>query len=242
MKPFKSASKRSNAPIGEELFLRAARAYALKRFPNPDRKGCPGSDELGAMARREISLSSIGAHAEHIATCSPCLSDYFAARERWKRRKRHTIAIIATAAGLAAAIVGHISLRSPSLAPPPTPPQIREERQSPVELQFATLDLRALEATRGEPDAQTEIPILTRAKLRLTILLPTGSDEGNYQFEIRDERGSPQIQEAGIAVIRNFVTTIETVLDLRKLSPGRFTCSIRGAEESRWRSYPLKVR
>jgi len=242
MRPFKPASKRSNSPIDEELFLRAARAYALKRFPNPDRKGCPTAAEIGAMATREATLNSIGTHAQHIATCSACLSDYLAARGKWKRRRRHTIAIIATAAGLAAAIVGVISLRSPTPGPPATPPPIAVERKAPAELQLATLDLRPLDATRGEPNDQTEAPVLTRANLRLTILLPTGSDEGNYQFEIRDERGSPQIQGAGVAAIRNFVTTIETALDLRKLSPGRFTWSIRRAEESRWRSYPLKVR
>ena len=242
MRPFKPASKRSNSPIDEELFLRAARAYALKRFPNPDRKGCPTAAEIGAMARREVSLNRIGTHAQHIATCSACLSDYLAARRKWKRRRRHTIAILATAAGLAAAIVGAISLRSPAPAPPATPPPIAVERKAPAELQLATLDLRPLDATRGEPNDQTEAPVLTRANLRLTILLPTGSDEGNYQFEIRDERGSPQIQGAGVAVIRNFVTTIEAALDLRKLSSGRFTWSIRRAEESRWRSYPLKVR
>jgi hypothetical protein len=241
MRPFKPVPKRSNSPIDEELFLRAARAYALKRFPNPDRKGCPTAAEIGAMARREASLNSIGTHAEHIATCSACLSDYLAAREKWKRRRRRTIAILATAAGLAASIIGVISLRSPTPTPP-TPPPIAQERRAQPELQLATLDLRPLDANRGEPSTQIEIPVLAKANLRLTILLPTGSDEGNYQFEIRDERGSPQVKGAGRAVIRNYVTTIETAFDLRQLSPGRFTWSIRRAEESRWRSYPLKVR
>ena len=242
MKPFKPASRRSNSPIDEELFLRAARAYALKRFPNPDRKGCPTAAAIGAMARREVSLNSIGTYAQHIATCSACLSDYLAAREKRKRRRRHTIAILATAAGLAVAVIGVISLRSPTPATPANPPLITNERQAPVELQLATLDLRPLDPNRGERNDQAESPVLTRGNLRLTILLPTGSDEGNYQFEIRDERGSPQIQGAGVAVIRNFVTTIETALDLRKLGAGRFTWSIRRAEESRWRSYPVEVR
>lgn len=240
MRPPKPASKRSNSPVDEELFLRAARAYALKRFPNPDRKGCPTAAEIGSMARREVSLSNIRASAQHIATCSACLSDYLAARERWTRRRRHTFAIVATAAGLAAAIIGIISLRSPTPAPP-TPPPLAQERQAQPALQLATLDLRPLDATRGEPDSPAETPVLTRANVRLTILLPAGSDHGNYQFEIRDERGSPKIYGAGIAVIRNYVTTIETTLDLRKLNPGRFTWSIRRAEESSWRSYPLTV-
>lgn len=241
MRPFKPSSKRSNSPIDEELFLRAARAYALKRFPNPDRKGCPTAAELGAMARREVTLTSIGARAEHIATCSPCLSDYLAAREKWKRRKRHTIAIIATAAGLAVAIAGVISLRSLVPAPPPNPPPAAEQRRSDADLQLATLDLRPLDATRGEPNTPIAALPLARANLRLTILLPTGSDEGNYEFEIREGRGSPHIQGAGIAVIRNYITTIETTVDLRPLNPGQFTWAIRRTRESSWRTYPIKV-
>ena len=241
MRPFKPASKKSNSPIDEELFLRAARAYALKRFPNPDRKGCPTTAEIGAMARREVTFTSIGARAEHLATCSPCFSEYLAVRERWKRRRRQTIAILATAAGLAAAVIGVISVREPVPVRLPNPPPVAEQRRPDAELRSATLDLRPLDATRGEPNISTAAPLLAKANLRLTILLPTGSDEGNYEFQIRDGRGSPRIQGAGIAVIRNYMTTIETALDLRPLNPGQFTWAIRRTGETSWRTYPLKV-
>lgn len=241
MRPFKPASKKSTSPVDEELFLRAARAYALKRFPNPDRKGCPTADVIGAMARREISLSNIRGRAEHIATCSPCLSEYRAARERWKRRRRYTVAILAAAAGLAMAIAGITWLRSPGPSRPPTPPPVVERDRPGAQQQMATLDLRPLDPRRGQEPHQAPTPVLPRANLRLAILLPAGSDAGNYQFEVRDEQDSPRIQGRGLAVIRNYITSIETSLDLRPLNPGRFTLAIRRAEESSWRSYPLKV-
>jgi hypothetical protein len=169
------------------------------------------------------------------------LSEYFVAREQWKRRKRHTIAIIATAAGLAVAIAAIISLRSLVPALPPNPPPAAEQRRSDAELQLATLDLRPLDATRGEPNTSTATLLLARANLRLTILLPIGSDEGNYEFQIRDGRGFPHVQGAGIAVIRNYITTIETTVDLRPLNHGQFTWAIRRTGESSWRTYPLKV-
>ena len=241
MRPFKPASRKSAPGIDEELFLRAARAYALKRFPNPDRKGCPPAEEIGSMARRQLSLSDLRGRAEHIATCSQCLSEYLAARESWKRRGRRNIAILATAAGLVIAIVGVTWLKPVAPAPPPTPPPIGEQLRPEVQLQLATLDLRPLDALRGEPGAATPAPVLARENLRLTILLPTGSDEGNYQFEIRDARGSPRVDGAGNAVIRNYIATIETPLDLRPLCPGRFTFAIRRGQESSWRFYPLEV-
>jgi len=106
---------------------------------------------------------------------------------------------------------------------------------------MATLDLRPLDPRRGQEPHQAPTPVLPRANLRLAILLPAGSDAGNYQFEVRDQQDSPRIQGRGLAVIRNYITSIETSLDLRPLNPGRFTLAIRRAEESSWRSYPLKV-
>jgi hypothetical protein len=193
------------------------------------------------MARRQISLADFKGRTEHVATCSHCLSEYLAARERWKRRRRRTAAIIGTAAGLIIAAVGITWLRSVVPAPRPTPPSVAEQPRPDVELQLATLDLRPLDALRGQPDTATPAPVLPRAYLGLTILLPAGSDKGDYQFEIRDARGSPRVQGVGIALIRNYITTIETTLDLRPLNPGRFTWAIRRAQESSWRSYPLRI-
>ncbi len=242
MRPFKPAPKKSFSPAEEVLFLRAARAYALRRFPNPDRNGCPTPDEIGAIARREIPLSNVEAQAEHIATCSPCLTEYLAVHETWKRRRRYRVAGLATAAVLILGVVGIIWLRSPAAPPKPASPPVAEVGKPSTPQQLATLDLRPFETNRGEPNRPAAaVPILAKANLRLTILLPAGSDEGNYQFQIRDEQGSPQVQGAGIAVIRNYTTTIETSIDLRPLNPGRFTWAMRRVDESTWRFYPLKV-
>jgi hypothetical protein len=193
------------------------------------------------MARREVTFTSIGARAEHLATCSPCFSEYFAAREKWKQQRRQTIAILATAAGLAAAILGVILVREPVPVRLPNAPPVAEQRRPDPELRSAILDLRPLDVTRGEPNISPAAPLLAKANLRLTILLPIGSDEGNYEFQIRDGRGAPLIQGAGMAIIRNYITTIETALDLRPLNPGQFTWVIRRTGETSWRTYPLKV-
>jgi hypothetical protein len=68
-----------------------------------------------------------------------------------------------------------------------------------------------------------------------------GSSEGDYEFEIRDDRGEPQIRGSGNAFIRNYITTIETALDLRSVAPGRFVLAIRRGGDSAWRSYQFEV-
>jgi hypothetical protein len=180
-------------------------------------------------------------HIEHIATCSPCLSQYLAEREGWEKRRRRRIAILAAVAGIVFAIAGVTLLRSLPVTQS-EPPRVVEEQTKPhVQLQAATLDLRPLEPTRGERKASPRIPVLARANLRLALLLPVGSSEGDYEFEIRDDRGEPQIRGSGNAFIRNYITTIETALDLRSVAPGRFVLAIRRGGDSAWRSYQFEV-
>jgi hypothetical protein len=132
-------------------------------------------------------------------------------------------------------------LRSPSSPPSEPPPPVAEERQPDIQLQAATLDLRPLEPTRGEAKTGLPVPVLTRANLRLTLLLPVGSSEGDYEFEIRDERGELQLRGSGNAIIRDYITTIETDLDLRSIRPGRLVLAIRRGGDSAWRTYSFEV-
>jgi hypothetical protein len=241
MRLFESASRKSDPAIDEERFLRAGRAYALKRFPNPERKGCPPAAEIGAMAKHQISLSGIEDRARHIATCSPCLRDYLNATERWKRRRRRVIAVLAAAAGLGIVLAGASLLAPPAPVSPSAPPSISEQIPADA-LRVATLDLRPLEPVRGGSEARAAAPVLQRANLKLTVLLPVGSEPGNYEFEVRDQQDSPQIRGAAVAKIRNYITTIETTVDLRQVDTGSFKWAIRRLGETNWRSYPLEVR
>ena len=242
MRPPNATSKRPFSPAEEARFLHAAREYALHRYPNPDRKGCPTTNEIAAIARREIPLYGVGDRAEHIATCSPCLSEYLAVQESWKRRRQYRMIGLATAAALTLGFIGVIWLRSP--IPPPTPgrQQTADAGQPDTRTELANLDLRPLVATRGERAERAATPVLTRANLRLKILLPVGSEEGDYQYQVRDEYGAPQLRGAGRAIIREYVTTIDTTVDLRPLNPGRFTWVIRRTDQTNWHSYRIEVR
>ncbi len=234
------ASKKSFSPAEEEALLRAARAYTLEQFPNPTRKGCPTGDRIGAIARREVPLAQIDREVEHIATCSPCFSEYLAVHEQWKRRRRNRLIALSVAAIAALAIVGQVWLKTQELTP--RAPTVARDRQPSVSEQLATLDLRPFEVSRGEPAPAKTPAMLGRGNFNLTILLPIGSEEGEYEFEIQDARGSPRVRGTGTADIRNYVTTMTTNLDLRSLNPGRFTWAIRRVGETGWNAYPLEVR
>lgn len=234
------ASKKSFSPAEEEKLLRAARAYTLERFPNPTRTGCPTGDELGAIARREVPLAQIDRQVEHIATCSPCFAEYMAVHEKWKRRRRNQLIALSVAAIAAFVIVGFVWLRTPE--PRTNAPTLTKDGQPKEREQLATLDLRPFEVSRGTERPGRAPALLGRGRVTLTILLPIGSEEGDYEFEIQDEKGASKVRGSAPAARRNYVTTIATNLDLRPLNPGRFTWAIRRVGETAWHTYPLEVR
>jgi hypothetical protein len=50
-----------------------------KGYPNPDRKGCPGHVEIGALAARSGKFDDSiedDPQWQHVTHCSPCYSEY----------------------------------------------------------------------------------------------------------------------------------------------------------------------
>ena len=69
----------------DRALLKALRAVVLTQFPNPDRKECPGTPTLHAIATKRISMLD-SAH-EHVGSCSPCFKELTQIRRRLQRRK-----------------------------------------------------------------------------------------------------------------------------------------------------------
>jgi hypothetical protein len=89
--------------------------------------------------------------------------------------------------------------------------------------QPVTLDLRRLSLARGEGRPQTGQPTLTipRSRVRITFLLPVGSEEGPYEIQIVTGDGRLASLSRGQARILGEVTTLLAEADLRGFSPGR---------------------
>jgi hypothetical protein len=113
-------------------------------------------------------------------------------------------------------------------------------------IRTASIDLRPFEKIRGEaannPRKSPSPPVLDRAKLLVTIHLPTGSPEGQYVFQLLDSKGSPVVETSAIAAIKDYITSADAPLDLRAVSAGRFTLTVRRAVEVASATYTVEVR
>jgi hypothetical protein len=106
----------------------------------------------------------------------------------------------------------------------------------------ARLDLRPFAVTRG--DERTKEPqelVLSRARLKATILLPVGSEPGEYEVQVLNADLKSRASAKGHAAIVNYVTTLEAMLDTSALPAGSYQLAVRREGED-WRLFPTQLR
>lgn len=201
--------------------------------PNPTREGCPPREALIALARRQVPVGDPA--GEHVSRCSPCYREMRAvqqaegirpAEERRASRSwwpAAAAAVLVVAAGLLAWLV--YGNRQPT--PAPAPEQIVADAE-PVEV---TLDLRKYSVTRSDAPAE-DLPalVLPRAKVRLTLLLPVGSEPGEYEVRLVGLDDEALASGLGRTGIRDFVATLTVTVDLTQSvrGPGRLVVRRQG--------------
>ena len=79
-----------------------------------------------------------------------------------------------------------------------------------------------------------------RADLILTLLLPTGSEPGSYEVEIRDSNATVRASARGDAELRNYVSTLEVAVSLGDLSPGAYSLAVR-RDGNDWQQFPIRL-
>jgi hypothetical protein len=119
---------------------------------------------------------------------------------------------------------------APRLVPPPL------EKQKPPELQVALLDLRQRGPTRGETTNAEGDLLLPRGRLKLSIYLPIGSDEGNYEVRISGQ--GQALNAKGRASVKNRITVLTLNTDTSSFEAGRYSLAIR---QARWGSYRYSI-
>ena len=141
-------------------------------YPNPERVGCPPREVLISLARRERPIGDPA--YDHIKECSPCYLEGRAIQEADALRHRQRLLTWAAAAVLALAVGAGAWMFT------------RGGGAADTEIQ-AQLDLRPYAIMRGESKTTDRPPLqLQRGRVLLTLLLPTGSEPGPYEVEIRD--------------------------------------------------------
>ena len=229
-----------NDPI-EELLLRA--------YPNPERKGCPGSEVIRSLANKAVAPDDPA--WQHIWKCSPCFAEFKDLRdarrrnERAVRRKRN--AYWAAAAALILVCIG-AALAAFFLNRPNAAPQqgqiTQAAKQTPV-YPAAVLNLEGVSTTRSAEKNTSSGPVqiqtLPRRTVDLTVYLPRGSEDGQYQLEFVNPRGEAVLSATAQAVIARGLTEFSTPLDLTKIAPGTYTVRSRRLPDGTWRVSSVTV-
>jgi hypothetical protein len=229
-----------NDPI-EELLLRA--------YPNPERKGCPGSEVIRSLANKAVSPDDPA--WQHIWKCSPCFAEFRDLRdsrrrsERAVRRKRNiywaaaaAIILICIGAALAALLLNRQK-------PVPQPGPIAETAKEAPPYPAAVLNLEGVSTTRSaEKNTSTgpvQIQTLPRRIVDLTVYLPRGSEDGQYQLEFLSARDEVLLSSTARAVITRGLTEFSMLLDLTKIAPGTYTVRSRRLPHGTWRMSSVTV-
>jgi hypothetical protein len=202
----------------DELFGRA--------YPNPDRVGCPPREVLVALARRERPIGDPAYN--HIAECSPCYLEGRAIQEAdAAQRRRRVLALAAVAFVVTTGAVAWI------LAPASRVADARIRIQ---------LDLRPYATMRGERSHADRPPLqLPRRHIALRLVLPAGSEPGQYELQIRDADAMSRTSARGDANLGRDITVLETAVSLESLEAGEYELGVRGPRAG-WQFFPVHIR
>jgi len=219
----------------DRAFLKALETVVLTQFPNPERRNCPGTATLTAIAKKAISMRDPA--IEHVGHCSPCFKELHEIRTRMRQTRALSAAAGSTAILVAAILVGLFSLHRPA-----DNSAIDGAQRNP---QNAEIDLREFSLVRGEPQPAAtntpRVPLLNRGLLNVQIKLPVGAEEGPYDVAIKINDDSPLTTVSGEAKIENYITTLRMTIDTSHIPKGDYRLAVRHPGFD-WRYYPLTIR
>lgn len=178
------------------------------------------------MASHAVPLAEAEKWLDHLGSCSPCYRDFSQFQRAYQLRRRRTLLAIAASILICVAIGGWALVHW-------------HKKNETAEV--VVLDLRNWSVTRGiGPNARVKPLEMSREASRLSILLPLGSREGEYDVRIATPSGESLMAARGIASVKNGVTALQVAISLSSVSPGSYLLQIREAGLE-WNSYPLDV-
>lgn len=212
-----------------------------EHFPNPDRIGCPSQDVLKAMAFRRPSAAGREYPVDHLTMCSPCFRQYSQYRAQAQFRAGARVALIAAGIVVVLGALLWFAVGRPGAPGFRGGAQIARQPRLPLPLQPVTLDLRPFASSRGQaPNAGKSALVIPQGRLRITLQLPVGADEGPYVVVLLGPSGQPAMSAQGQARLLDHVTTLEIEANLQGLQLGRYTLRLAKSGSS-WQEYPIAV-
>jgi hypothetical protein len=191
--------------------------------PNPDRIGCPPREALRELALRTRPLSD--PLWDHVMECAPCRTDV---RELGQGRAATPLRSPTRSFGFVAAAVVVLAIGVGAW-------MLTRGAGAPTSI---TGDLRQYASDRpqlGEPPFDFPPRLL-----RLTLVLPNGSEPGSYDIEVRSTGGRTLATALGHATLRDFITQLSADIDLRSAPPGTSQLAIRRTGEG-WQLFPVRI-
>ena len=211
----------------EEKLRQLAKELFLNEYPNPERKGCPDSQTIRAIAFGKLRGEQASEWRTHFATCSPCTREYAGFRQEFQRVKRLQALGAIAAAVVLAVIAGWLALGKFGW-------RGESWRQ-------ASLDLRGHEAFRGAGAPKTAPLELARGRVELTLDLPTGSEPGDYDVQRTQGTSQPVARASARAELVDGVAVLKVRIDLGKANVGPASLLVRRSGQS-WAAYALLLK
>lgn len=245
----------------EERLVELGRRVFGSAFPDPDRAAAIDSATLRAAARRSRREPLPADVVDALTWSSETFAEYeqYLREARFARTMWRLAACAAVTVGLGAALWWSVGSRAPlpdenpiveempapKSAPTPgvVPEQTRPQPAATPPVEVASLDLRGRSPVRGEtaPEAG-DLPVVPAGRVELTVILPIGSEEGEYEVAVLRSAGEPPLVSGrSQAELKRQNVVLQAGLDLSNVEPGRYYCGLRRGE-FRWSYYGIEVR
>jgi len=211
----------------EKQLRKALRQTFLDGYPNPERKGCPGTDILRAIASGKLTLEEAEPWILHFGSCSPCTREFSEFRQAFEKRRLWRFGAIAAILLVAVSVLAWVFLR---------------QSIQPARFEVASLDLTGRGVMRGSDENPPNPPLeLDKAHLDLTIILPLGSEAGPYDVQVVRVPEKPLLSAQGTAAINDHRAMLHIQVDLSRLDPGLYLLAVRPKNWG-WTYYPLVLK
>src|SRR5262249_36382637 len=155
----------------------------------------------------------------HLVRCSPCFREFRAIQQANKAGTRARKLWAVAAAAILVLAVGGVWIARRDRSPASVSLQSAGSAASAVRI--ATPDLRPYTVLRGgEPKRAPDPLTIPPGRINATLLLPVGSQPGMYDVRILDRDLQVRASARGSAEIRDYVTTLQTLIDANALGSG----------------------